>query len=1324
MARGLPVNPTKPRQRASRSLISYFHLSVVESIRKRGIVSARAAIVTVLRLVFGIWPLLSVGASSPAALTNVSQVVALDRPSAMQALPVNAAATITYCDPGWKMLFLQDGASAVYAEISAEASSNQPPLQPGQAVTFEGQTRQGRNLPFLWIEKITTGSATSLPAALDLTDEHNFAGTNDCRWAKAKGWLSGVSLDHNLILDLTLQQTQSVTLILPREISLAAATSLVGSWVEAEGVLSLRAAGGKATGIRALYVQSLDLVHPLQQLPVISIDSLQKITDPKPTQPVRIAGAVTSLGLLDVLRVRDPSGEVLVHSRKPVLAHKGDAVEILGYPEREEGTVVLKGATVQDRRALVAAAQPSSNPSPSLPSTVLVRVAQVMDLTPQDAAQRHAVRANGVLTYYDPAYRLYFLQDESGGIYLDLSYVKQTGDLHAGQRVEVIGFTGPGRYLPMIRAESVRIIGPASLPKPKSVTPGMMINGSEDAQWVSLSGIVHTQTLVEDHYFLSLGTGDSTITVLLPDAKHQPAPRDFVGCLVVVEGVCVVLASDKHRVLGSSLYVPSWKQVELQEGGSDDLSSLPVRSIDQLFAFHPGSAIQNRLRVQGIVTLCKPSGDFFLQDDTGGICVSPVSSNAIAPGTMVDAVGFPALPEGLPTLQDAAVGWLSSNSNRLPNPIQLDPAAPLNEDLQGVLVQFRGRVLRDSIRASEQILTLAAGEWLTDAVLPIGKEPAQAVKLAPETVVDLTGIYVMRPAKGKSPPSFYILLGSGKDVRVVTRPSWWTLGHAIGVLATLGAVLLLALAWIGLLRKEVRDHTAKLRAEIAERKHAEESQARLATAVEQSAEAIVVTDAQGVIQYVNPAFERDTGYRRAESVGQNPRLLKSGRHGPELYRDMWARLTEGKAWKGQLTNRRKNGSLYDAECSIAPVHGQDGKIINFVAVSRDVTYQRSIEEQLRQSQKLEAIGQLAGGVAHDFNNILASLLMQTELIGMRDDLPGEVRQELQEIRRDVNRAAELTRQLLLFGRRQVMQPRLLNLNDLVINFGKMLQRIIREDVHLHLHLHAAVLATRADPGMLEQVLMNLAVNARDAMPGGGELHVATTETTVDENAAQLNPDASLGRYVGFSVSDTGGGIPPEVLPKIFDPFFTTKELGKGTGLGLATVFGIVKQHRGWVKVDNRPGEGVTFQIFLPASKVTETELAQTEAQPKPRGGTETILLVEDEEAVRKSTRKLLERYGYQVLEAADGIEALKCWEENHTLVSLLVTDLVMPGGVSGQELARQLVARQPELRVIYASGYSTDIAGRDFQLRPGEAFVQKPCPTDQLMKTVRKCLDG
>ena len=511
--------------------------------------------------------------------------------------------------------------------------------------------------------------------------------------------------------------------------------------------------------------------------------------------------------------------------------------------------------------------------------------------------------------------------------------------------------------------------------------------------------------------------------------------------------------------------------------------------------------------------------------------------------------------------------------------------------------------------------------------------------------------------------------------------------------------------------------------DITERQRAEAAHARLATVVEQATEIIVVTDTQGTILYVNPSFERITGYSRAEAIGQTPRLLKSGRQDLGFYRQLWQTLKRGDVWRGHFINRRKDGSFYEEEATVSPVRDAAGEIINYVGVKHDVTREVQLEADLRQAQKMEAVGQLAGGVAHDFNNILSSLLMQTELIGMAGPFTAEVQEGLRQITADTRRAADLTRQLLLFSRRQVMQLRLLDLNEVVMNMARMLQRIIREDVRLQLHLHPAPLMTLADPGMLEQVLMNLAVNARDAMPQGGQLLLETTETVVEAPAARSHPDAAPGRYVCLRVTDTGSGIPPEIVPRIFEPFFTTKEPGKGTGLGLATVFGIVKQHQGWLKLENRPGHGVTFHVFLPASSAPVAELVAPEAKPKASGGTETILLVEDDLAVRKPTRQILERHGYTVLEAAEGAAALQLWQAHRSTVALLLTDLVMPGDLGGQALGRRLRAEQPDLKVIFASGYSSDIAGQDIQLQPGEAFVQKPFATDHLLETIRRCLE-
>jgi nitrogen-specific signal transduction histidine kinase/ActR/RegA family two-component response regulator len=395
-----------------------------------------------------------------------------------------------------------------------------------------------------------------------------------------------------------------------------------------------------------------------------------------------------------------------------------------------------------------------------------------------------------------------------------------------------------------------------------------------------------------------------------------------------------------------------------------------------------------------------------------------------------------------------------------------------------------------------------------------------------------------------------------------------------------------------------------------------------------------------------------------------------------------------------------------------------------MAIKLDVTREMALESQYRQSQKLEGIGQLAGGVAHDFNNILTSILMQVELANLETGLPKEVLDGLEQIRRDADRAASLTRQLLLFSRRQVMQSRDLDLNEIVTNLAKMLQRIIGEDVRLQLELDPGPLPTRADAGMLDQVAMNLAVNARDAMPEGGTLRISTSEKVVDEAGKVEHPDAIPGRYVCLSVSDTGCGIAPEVLPRIFEPFFTTKDAGKGTGLGLATVFGIVKQHHGWLTVDTELRKGSTFKIYLPAVAAAAATPASAAAAPKPCGGTETILLAEDDHSVRRATASLLRQQGYQVLEAANGVEALQSWIEHRSGIALLFTDLVMPEGLSGRQLAEKLQAEKPDLKVIFASGHSADIAGKEIQLRAGENFMPKPIRPDELLKIIRSCLDS
>jgi len=386
--------------------------------------------------------------------------------------------------------------------------------------------------------------------------------------------------------------------------------------------------------------------------------------------------------------------------------------------------------------------------------------------------------------------------------------------------------------------------------------------------------------------------------------------------------------------------------------------------------------------------------------------------------------------------------------------------------------------------------------------------------------------------------------------------------------------------------------------------------------------------------------------------------------------------------------------------------------------------QKRLEAQLRQSQKMEAIGQLAGGVAHDFNNILTVIHGHASLMIAGGTLTGASARSAQQISQAAERAAGLTRQLLTFSRRQVMQPRRLDMNEVVCNMTKMLGRILGEDIALQLNYCPQPALVQADASMMEQVLLNLAVNSRDAMPKGGQLAIRIALQEIGASHLAKHSEASPGRFVCLGVIDNGCGIPPENLPRIFEPFFTTKEVGKGTGLGLATVYGIVKQHQGWVEVESALGQGTTLKVFLPWTGSALQAQVEEPAEPAVRGGTETILVVEDEAPVRELVCSFLISHGYTVLQAESGVKALELWKASKERVDLVLTDLVMPDRINGRELAERLWAECPKLKVIFTSGYSADVVGADFVLKRGLIYLQKPYHPSKLASTIRDCLDA
>jgi len=503
----------------------------------------------------------------------------------------------------------------------------------------------------------------------------------------------------------------------------------------------------------------------------------------------------------------------------------------------------------------------------------------------------------------------------------------------------------------------------------------------------------------------------------------------------------------------------------------------------------------------------------------------------------------------------------------------------------------------------------------------------------------------------------------------------------------------------------------------------EDTLRKLWRSVEQSADTVIIMDRSGVIEYVNPAFEALTGYSRQEAIGQTLGILKSEQQAGELYEEMWNTVLSGNVFRGIVMNRKKNGETLIIEKALTPLRDGQGEITHFISTDRDITERRKLESDLRQAQKMDAIGKLAGGVAHDFNNLLLVISAYAEL--MLDSLIENhpLRKNVAEIMNASRRAADLTRQLLAFGRKQMQSLQVLDLNSVIGEIVIMLPRLIGEDIELAFVPERDLGKVKADPVQIEQVVMNLAANARDAMPGGGTLTIETATVRVDESYVQRHSIVPVGDYVLLTVADSGEGIAPEDMAHIFEPFYTTKEAGNGTGLGLATVYGIVKQNGGFVWVYSEPGLGTTFKIYLPRVQSLDCAVRISKPVESSPGGCETLLLVEDEASVRQASHQFLVRSGYNVLEAGDGEEALRVSREHKGSIHLMITDVVMPR-MGGPKLAERLADERPDMKVLFVSGYAENTVLRHGKIDVTTRFLQKPFSLKTLAGKVREILEA
>jgi two-component system cell cycle sensor histidine kinase/response regulator CckA len=546
--------------------------------------------------------------------------------------------------------------------------------------------------------------------------------------------------------------------------------------------------------------------------------------------------------------------------------------------------------------------------------------------------------------------------------------------------------------------------------------------------------------------------------------------------------------------------------------------------------------------------------------------------------------------------------------------------------------------------------------------------------------------------------------------------------------AQLRALWMLAVVLLVLLGSSTLN--AVLRAQIAERRKSEEALRLLGTAVEQSGESIVITDAQlelpgPKIVFVNPAFTNMTGYTAAEALGKTPRILQGPKTDPAVKQRLRDTLQRGEPFHGESVNYRKDQKEFHIEWHIAPIRNPKGVITHFVAIQRDISERKRFEQQLIQSQKLETVGKLAGGVAHEFNNIMMAIMGHADLM-LHDLAPNSpLATNANVIRKAAKRVASLTRQLLAYGRRQFLRPAKLNLNDIVASMEDIVRHLVGSNVDVAIVPDNDLYNVFADTGQIEEVITNVILNAQDAMPEGGKLTLETANVTFDQEGASRYSEVKPGNYAMLSITDTGKGMTPEIKARMFEPFFSTKDIGKGTGLGLATSYGIIKQSGGHALVYSEPGKGTTFRIYLPQMQQEESQpRVQSAAAANSPRGTETILVVEDDPTLLRLATSYLERLGYHVLTATDGVEALKLLEPpDRQPVHLVFTDIVMPR-MDGVKLSEHVANLYPAIKILFTSAYAEHALVHQGIVTPGMTLLEKPFSLSVLANKVRKALDA
>ena len=1204
---------------------------------------------------------------TPTLITKVKELRALAADVAVKKIPIRFRGVLTYYDSDWKNVFFHDGEEGIYLFLK-EYPTN---LFCSQQVEVTGVTDPGMYAPTVAEGVLRLfGAAKKLPEPTRATLSELRTGAFDSQWVETEGVVSDVdSKPRHLQLEVRAQSGRFKAIIPNYDDETP--TNLIGARV------LLRGACGADMG----------------------------------WDRTKLVGINLNMATLSA-----PFFEILKPSPRDLFEAK--AVEI----------------------------QSLFLYNPALSSGQMVKI-------------------SGRVTLIESGLDLY-LQDATGGLHVQLlrPEVVRLGDV-----IEVIGFPTSNNGAISITDGRLRI-----LESGRPVTPVEVENIEKilytqvyDNQLIRLKAYLLEPVLPQDRPQLKLETGASMfIATLEQSGPNKPMPALQPGSLLELTGICILQVGEERRPNNFRLLLRNTDDIRLVQGPNWWTPQRTFRGLLILVAF-AGAAmgwvwllqrsvrektaqIKEQIKQEEVLEsryreLFENANDLFLTMDLQGRCTSlNRAAERFFGYTRQEAQGMSFTDVVVPGQVEMVRGRLQTLLNgRTPETIELKViqkskkiaiieinARVFHKNGQPAGLQAIGRDVTERTQFAQALehernLLRILIDHMPDSVFV--KDSQERFLITNKAYGRMRGNEVADAYIGKTVFDLFPAEMADRfhqDDLLILKQEKSFFNHEEKTIDAQGAA-----RWLVTTKVPLKDSQndviglVGISRDITEQKEKEKRLRQLSIAVEQSPASIVITDTKGVIEYVNPKFTEQTGYSLEAIRGKNMRILKPDSSQQSVYLELWSNVSAGREWKGELQNRKADGRLFWESAHISPIKNATGEATHFLGIYEDITERRSLEAQLRQSQKMESVGQLAAGVAHDFNNILTVIQGHAEMLHAEPSITSENREALDQITSSAKRAANLTRQLLLFSRKQAMQPQALDLSHLIGDLGKMLQRILGEQIEMHTTYQSDGIIIQADPGMVEQVIVNLCVNARDAMPDGGLLRLETNLVEFAENTPLPHAEARTGRFLCLSVADSGCGMDEPTLSRIFEPFFTTKPKGKGTGLGLATVYGIVKQHQGWVDVSSAPGKGTTFRIYFPAAEKEVKASRDNPASETARGGSECILVVEDEDSLRLMVRMVLKRQGYRVICASSGLEALTLWKDCASDVDILLTDMVMPHGITGRQLADRLLAEKPFLKVIYSSGYSVDLASSGHMFQNGFNFLPKPYRPEDLVKIVRNCLD-